>query len=87
MDVTLRIRRYNPEADEAPHWETYTVPAEPTDRVLDLLHEASHLLHAAARPAGTADTVHVSATTHAFTMTGGLTGEPVRWIPAQEPTR
>ena len=39
MDVTLRIRRYNPEADEAPHWETYTVPAEPTDRVLDLLHQ------------------------------------------------
>jgi succinate dehydrogenase / fumarate reductase iron-sulfur subunit len=38
MYVTLRIRRYNPEADEAPHWETYTVPAEPTDRVLDLLH-------------------------------------------------
>ena len=31
-------------------------------RALDLLHEASHLLHAAARPAGTPDTVHVSAT-------------------------
>ncbi len=39
MDVTLRIRRYNPEVDEAPHWETYTVPAEPTDQVLDLLHQ------------------------------------------------
>jgi succinate dehydrogenase / fumarate reductase, iron-sulfur subunit len=39
MDVTLRIRRYNPELDQAPHWETYTVPAEPTDRVLDLLHQ------------------------------------------------
>ena len=39
MDVTLRIRRYNPEADEAPHWETYTVAAEPSDRVLDLLHQ------------------------------------------------
>ncbi len=39
MDVTLRIRRYNPEADEAPHWEQYAVSAEPTDRVLDLLHQ------------------------------------------------
>jgi succinate dehydrogenase / fumarate reductase, iron-sulfur subunit len=38
MDVTLRIRRYNPEADREPHWETYQVQAEPTDRVLDLLH-------------------------------------------------
>jgi len=39
MDVTLRIRRYNPEADREPHWETYAVTAEPTDRVLDLLHQ------------------------------------------------
>ena len=39
MDVQLRIRRYNPEADEAPHWEEYAVTAEPTDRVLDLLHQ------------------------------------------------
>jgi succinate dehydrogenase / fumarate reductase iron-sulfur subunit len=39
MDVELKIRRYNPEADEAPHWETYHLEAEPTDRVLDLLHQ------------------------------------------------
>lgn len=39
MDVTLRIRRYNPELDDAPHWERYVVSAEPTDRVLDLLHQ------------------------------------------------
>jgi succinate dehydrogenase / fumarate reductase iron-sulfur subunit len=39
MDVTLRIRRYNPELDDAPHWEEYRVAAEPTDRVLDLLHQ------------------------------------------------
>ena len=39
MDVTLRIRRYNPELDDEPHWEEYQVAAEPTDRVLDLLHE------------------------------------------------
>ena len=39
MDVTLRIRRYNPEVDVEPHWEEYVVEAEPTDRVLDLLHQ------------------------------------------------
>ena len=39
MDVTLRILRYNPELDSEPHWEEYAVEAEPTDRVLDLLHQ------------------------------------------------
>lgn len=39
MDVRLTIRRYNPEVDPEPHWETYHVEAEPTDRVLDLLHQ------------------------------------------------
>ncbi|MDP9224685.1 MAG: succinate dehydrogenase iron-sulfur subunit [Actinomycetota bacterium] len=39
MRVHLRIRRFNPEADEEPHWEEYRVNAEPTDRVLDLLHQ------------------------------------------------
>ena len=39
MRVRLRIRRFDPEADDEPHWEEYHVRAEPTDRVLDLLHE------------------------------------------------
>jgi len=39
MDVQLRIRRYNPELDEEPHWEEYALQAEPSDRVLDLLHQ------------------------------------------------
>ena len=39
MDVELRVRRFNPETDEAPHWETYNLEVEPTDRVLDLLHQ------------------------------------------------
>jgi succinate dehydrogenase / fumarate reductase, iron-sulfur subunit len=38
MDVTLKVRRFNPETDSAPHYETYQVPANPMDRVLDLLH-------------------------------------------------
>ena len=38
MQVTLWVRRFNPETDEAPHFETYEIPADPMDRVLDLLH-------------------------------------------------
>jgi succinate dehydrogenase / fumarate reductase iron-sulfur subunit len=40
MQVTLRVFRYNPEADKKPHYETYKIDAEPTDRVLDLLEYA-----------------------------------------------
>ena len=39
MRLQLRIRRFDPEADDEPHWEEYHVKAEPTDRVLDLLHQ------------------------------------------------
>ena len=39
MDVQLRILRFDPDRDAAPHWEEYAVPAEPSDRVLDLLHQ------------------------------------------------
>jgi len=39
MDVELRIKRYNPDSDTAPHWETYEVQVEETDRVLDALHQ------------------------------------------------
>ncbi len=39
MTVELRIQRFNPEQDEKPHWATYQVQADPSDRVLDALHE------------------------------------------------
>jgi len=39
MEVVLRIRRYNPETDARPHFETYRVEAESTDQVLDLLNK------------------------------------------------
>ena len=39
MEVRVRIQRYNPEVDEKPHWEEYTVEVEPTDRVIDALHQ------------------------------------------------
>ncbi len=39
MEVTLRIRRYNPELDRKPYWAEYTLmDVEPSERVLDLLH-------------------------------------------------
>ncbi len=39
MQVELRIRRFNPETDQESHWESYDLDADPTDRVLDLLHQ------------------------------------------------
>src|SRR2546421_8042922 len=38
-DVELRIKRFDPERDESPHWATYRVQVAETDRVLDALHE------------------------------------------------
>jgi succinate dehydrogenase / fumarate reductase iron-sulfur subunit len=35
--VGLRIRRFNPEQDAEPHWETFDVPVQPGDRLLNLL--------------------------------------------------
>jgi succinate dehydrogenase / fumarate reductase, iron-sulfur subunit len=37
MQVDLRILRFDPERDPAPHWASYSVEAEPMDRVLNLL--------------------------------------------------
>jgi succinate dehydrogenase / fumarate reductase iron-sulfur subunit len=39
MKVRLRIYRYNPETDKRPHYENYTLEAEPNDQVLDLLNQ------------------------------------------------
>ncbi|HEX2205036.1 MAG TPA: succinate dehydrogenase iron-sulfur subunit [Longimicrobium sp.] len=38
QSLTVRILRFNPEADEAPVYREYTVQADPTDRVLDALN-------------------------------------------------
>lgn len=37
MELILKIFRYNPETDRKPRYDVYTVQAEPTDRILDLL--------------------------------------------------
>lgn len=39
MQVTLRIKRFNPELDRKAHFEEYTVEVEGTDRVLDALNQ------------------------------------------------
>ncbi len=39
MEVTLRIKRFNPEQDQKPHFEEYKVEVEGTDRVLDALNQ------------------------------------------------
>ncbi len=83
MEVERRLREAAPGSSSSSDLEAW-VPVEAWRRALDLLHEASHLLHGAALPAGTPDTVHVSATTNAFTMTGGLTGDAARWNPSEE---
>jgi succinate dehydrogenase / fumarate reductase iron-sulfur subunit len=38
VDLTLKIRRYNPEVGTDPWWDEFTIQAEPTDRLLDALH-------------------------------------------------
>ena len=37
MQVTVKVFRFNPEKDKKPHYESYRLEAQPTDRVLDLL--------------------------------------------------
>ena len=39
MHVTIKIQRYNPESDPKPYWAGYEIEVEPTDRLLDALHQ------------------------------------------------
>ena len=80
LEVERRLLEAAPGSGSASDLEAW-VPLEAWRRALDLVHEASMLLHDEARPAGSPDTVHVSATWNAFTMTGGLTGEAAGWRP------
>lgn len=42
MEVTVRVKRYNPENDRKPWWDEHTLDMEETDRVLDALHEIKY---------------------------------------------
>jgi succinate dehydrogenase / fumarate reductase iron-sulfur subunit len=37
MNISLKIYRFHPERDTKPHYETYALDVDPTERVLDLL--------------------------------------------------
>ena len=39
VPITVRIKRYNPEVREDPWWDEFELEMEPSDRVLDVLHE------------------------------------------------
>jgi succinate dehydrogenase / fumarate reductase, iron-sulfur subunit len=39
IQVTLQIRRFNPDLDDEAHWENYEVDCLPTERILDALHK------------------------------------------------
>jgi succinate dehydrogenase / fumarate reductase iron-sulfur subunit len=39
INLELEIKRFDPDTDERPHWETYEVQVEESDRLLDALHQ------------------------------------------------
>ncbi|MGH9189722.1 MAG: succinate dehydrogenase iron-sulfur subunit [Acidimicrobiales bacterium] len=39
MHIDLEIRRYDPDTDDGPHWESYALEMDEGDRVLDALHQ------------------------------------------------
>ena len=39
MQVHLKVKRFNPEQDKKPWWGEYDIEVQPTDRLLDVLHE------------------------------------------------
>lgn len=39
MNITVRVKRFDPEVDKRPRWQEFRLDARPTDRVLDVLHE------------------------------------------------
>lgn len=41
MNISLEIKRYNPETDSEPRYQTFDVTVDPTDRILDALMEIS----------------------------------------------
>ena len=37
MKVTFKVYRFNPQTDNEPHYDTFTVEADPNERILDCL--------------------------------------------------
>ena len=75
MKVTLKIKRFNPEGDAKPHWETYALEVDPTDRLLDALHQVKWFHDGTWRCGARAPTAFAAQTTCALTA---ATGWPAR---------
>ena len=39
MKITMKIYRFNPETEKEPHYDTFTLEANPNDRILDCLNK------------------------------------------------
>src|SRR5690606_18887360 len=39
MNITVRIKRFDPDTDKKAHWNEYKLDVDPTERVLDVLNE------------------------------------------------
>jgi succinate dehydrogenase / fumarate reductase, iron-sulfur subunit len=39
LKITLKIFRFNPETDKDPHYDNFTIEADPNDRILDCLNK------------------------------------------------
>ena len=39
MNINVKIKRFNPEADSRPYWSEYKLEVTPTDRVLDVMNQ------------------------------------------------
>jgi len=39
MNITVRIKRFDPDTDKRAHWQEYKLDVDPTERVLDVLNE------------------------------------------------
>src|SRR5690554_3668702 len=39
MEITVRIKRFDPEVDKKPRWEEHKLDVDPNERVLDVLND------------------------------------------------
>ena len=39
MQISMKVRRYDPEKDARPHWQEFNLDVAPTERVLDVLNQ------------------------------------------------
>ena len=39
LNLTVKIRRFNPDVDKKPYWQTFTIAADPKDRFVDVLND------------------------------------------------